>query len=111
MISSNDLKVLIKTASGISTALCFRCVVDRRVTSGASLLEATRFRQWRAEGKKAKERNWERGGFLPLLSLATTFFSAAFLFTVATIWTLGIGFLALADSAVAVRNNNITAQL
>ena len=39
--------------------------VDRCVTSGASLFQV--FRQWRvaqnrAEGKKAKERNWERGG-------------------------------------------------
>ena len=64
--------------------------MHRCVTSGASLFQV--FKQWRAEGKKAKERNWERGRFLPLLSLATTFFSAAFLFTVPTIWTPGIGF-------------------
>ena len=95
IISSNALKVLIKTTSGISTALCVRCValcffVHRCVTSSASLFQV--FKQWRAEGKKAKERNWERGRFLPLLSLVTTFFSAAFLFTVPTIWTPGIGF-------------------
>ena len=51
--------------------------MHRCVTSAASLFQV--FKQWRAEGKKAKERNWERGRFLPL-------------FTVPTIWTPGIGF-------------------
>ena len=69
--------------------------VDRCVTSGASLFQV--FRQWRvaqnrAEGKKAKERNWERGGFLSFLALSPTlFFSAAFLCTVPTNRTPGIG--------------------
>ena len=65
--------------------------VDRCVTSGASLFQV--FRQWRvaqnrAEGKKAKERNWERGGFLSLLALSPTLF---FLCTVPTNRTPGIG--------------------
>ena len=63
--------------------------MDRRVTSGASLFEVTRFRQWRAEGKKSERKEL---GERRVSSLATTFFSAAFLFTVATIWTPGIGF-------------------
>ena len=66
--------------------------MDRRVTSGASLFEVTRFRQWRAEGKKSERKELGERRVSSLLSLAATFFSAAFLFTVATIWTPGIGF-------------------
>ena len=69
--------------------------VDRCVTSDASLFQV--FRQWRVaqnrvEGEKAKERNWERGGVLSLLALPPTLFSAAFLCTVPTTRTPGIGF-------------------
>ena len=67
--------------------------VDRCVTSGASLFQV--FRQWRvaqnrAEGKKAKERNWERGGFL-FSPCPQRFFSAAFLCTLPTTRTPVIG--------------------
>ena len=64
--------------------------MGRCVTSGSNLCQV--FRQWRGEGKKAKERNWERGGFLSSLP-GHNVFSAAFLFSVPTIWTPGIGFL------------------
>ena len=45
-------------------------------------------------------------GFFPFSPGPQHFFSAAFLCPVPTIWTSGIGFLALAESDVAVRKNH-----
>ena len=68
--------------------------VDRCVTSGASLFQV--FRQWRvaqnrAEGKKRKKGIGREEGFFPFSPCPHRFFSAAFLCTVPTTRTPGIG--------------------
>ena len=86
--------------------------VDRCVTSGASLFQV--FRQWRvaqnrAEGKKAKERNWERGGFLSFLALSPTLFFLLLFFAPSPLTgLLEQALLLLAYSAQAVKKQPLT---
>ena len=64
--------------------------MHRCVTSGASLFQV--FKHLRAEGEKSERKELgERRVYSPSLP-GHNVFSAAFLFTVPTIWTPGIGF-------------------